>query len=69
MKKQRTFKTDENFIKTIRSVKPIRMIKFKEDARELSDRELTRMVSNAPSFKNVLKELETLPRKKKEEFF
>ena len=53
-----------DFLKKVRSTIPKRLIKFpNETARELSDRELTRMLKNTVGFEQSLKEIETTPRR------
>jgi len=59
-------RADKDFISLSRSTVTRRIKNFpKENPRELTDREITRMMKNAPSFPNVLKEMEVLPRKRK----
>ena len=58
-------KADEEFVKKIRKVIPNRIRNYpNENVRELTDRELTRMMKNTMGFEESLKELETLPRRK-----
>ncbi len=62
----KTMRADTKFIERIRSTIPNRMRNFpEENVKTLSDRELTRMMTNTVGFEESLKELETLPRRNK----
>ena len=57
-------RVDLDFLKKIRSTIPKRLTRFpEENIKELSDRELTRMLKNTQGFEQSLKEIEGLPRK------
>ncbi|KKM06194.1 hypothetical protein LCGC14_1746440 [marine sediment metagenome] len=60
----RKMRVDLDFLKKIRSTIPKRLTRFpEENIKELSDRELTRMLKNTQGFEQSLKEIEGLPRK------
>lgn len=57
---------DPRFWDDMMNVSAVRQVKFKE--RKPSDksfREMTRILRTAPSYPNILKELKTLPKKRK----
>ncbi len=58
-------RVDKDLKQQLRKVIPKRIRNFpEENPRELTDRELTRMLKNTSSFPASLKELEKLPRRK-----
>ena len=62
--KHKLINSDADFIKRLRQIIPKRGNNFpEENLRELSDRELTRMLKNTTGFQQSLNELESKPRK------
>ena len=64
--KGKIIRVDKDFAEKMRKTIGNRARNFpKEDTRELTDRELTRMIKNTKGFEESLKDLETLPRRQK----
>ena len=60
---EKKIRTDKDFIFGLRGIIPKRLNNFPEESpRELSDRELTRMLKNTEGFEKALEEMATLPR-------
>jgi len=65
-KNSRPMRIDPKFAAELNKVRKSRIqLNLDEDPRKLTDAELSRMMLNTPSFKEVKFQLSTLPRRKK----
>lgn len=63
-KKGRVTRIDDDFLRDLEEVKLFRISNKMDKPKELSDREITRMMRNAQIYPDLLNELKLKPRKK-----